>query len=226
MPELYFGKLQEVFIFKSMLKPPFSEIKNIVFDIGNVLVDIDFKTVADEFRKIAITDFSSIVSYNRQENFFDLFEQGKISTNEFRNTLRKFLKPNISDEAIDAAWNSILISYPPKKFELLKELKAHYRIFALSNTNEIHVAALNKAAMEKFGKEKFADFFHYAYYSNETGFRKPELEIYELMLQQQFLNPNETLFIDDKKENIEAAKALNIQAFQLIDRDKIFDLFY
>jgi len=209
-----------------MLKPPFSDIKNIVFDIGNVLVDIDFKTVADEFKKIAITDFSSIVSYNKQESFFDLFEKGKISAKEFRDTLRKFLKPNISDETIDAAWNSILISYPKQKFELLGELKRHYQVLALSNTNEIHVAALNKAAKEKFGKEKFADFFHYAYYSNETGFRKPELEIYELMLQQQFLNPHETLFIDDKEENIEAAKALHIQAFHLTDRDKLFELFY
>ncbi|HRN94420.1 MAG: HAD family phosphatase [Chitinophagales bacterium] len=209
-----------------MLKQPFSDIKNIVFDIGNVLVDIDFKAVADAFKKIAIADFSSIVSYNRQESFFDLFEKGKISAKEFRNTLRQFLKPNISDEEIDAAWNSILISYPPKKFELLQELKLHYRVLALSNTNEIHVAALNKAAKEKLGKEKFADFFHHAYYSNETGFRKPELEIYELMLQQQFLNPHETLFIDDKEENIEAAKALHIQVFHLTDRDKLCELFY
>lgn len=208
-----------------MLKPSFSSIKNIVFDIGNVLVDIDYNVTIAEFQKLATVDFSTIVSYSKQDKLFDLFEKGQITAQEFRNSLKKYLKPNVTDLEIDAAWNSILIAYPAPKFKLLRQLKNQYRIFALSNINEIHVAAIDKAAQELLNENKFANFFHHAYYSNETGFRKPEIEIYELLLQEQFLNPNDTLFIDDKAENIQAAAALHIQTHHLTDRNKLFDLF-
>lgn len=208
-----------------MLKHPFKSITSIIFDIGNVLVNIDYNVTIAEFQKLAIVDFSTIVSYARQEQIFDLFEKGKISAQEFRDGLKKYLKSDVTDLEIDAAWNSILIDYPKEKFELLRNLKKNYRIFALSNINEIHVESINQAAKTKLNAEKFSDFFHKAYYSNETGFRKPEIEIYELVLQEQFLQPKETLFIDDKFENIEAAAKLGIQTFHLTNRDELFSLF-
>jgi putative hydrolase of the HAD superfamily len=208
-----------------MLKQPFQSIKNIVFDIGDVLVDIDYNLTIAEFQKLAIVDFSTIVSYAKQERIFDLFEKGKISAQEFRDGLKKYLKSEVTDAQINAAWNSILIAYPKEKFELLLALKKQYRIFALSNINEIHVESINQAAQKLLGAEKFADFFHKAYYSNETGFRKPETEIYELVLQEQFLQPNETLFIDDKAENIEAAARLGIQTIHLTNRNELLNLF-
>lgn len=205
-----------------------AKIKNLIFDIGDVIIDIDYPTTIAEFQKLMsddkTVDFSNIVSYNKQNKIFDLFETGKLSAPQFREELRKFLKKDASDEEINRAWNSILIAYPQQKFDLLKELQTRYSVFALSNINEIHVDALNLAAKEKLAVNLFSDFFHRAYYSNEVGFRKPEKEIYELILTKENLIAEETFFVDDKIENIEAAKQFGIQAYQLKDRNKLHDL--
>ncbi len=200
------------------------EFKNLIFDIGDVIVDIDYITTIGEFQKLSAVDFSEIVSYNKQNRIFDLFETGKITAQHFRNELKQFLKAGTSDEEITRAWNSILIHYPEQKISLLKELKTRYKTFALSNINEIHVLSINQAAKQKFGADDFGSFFHHAYYSNEVGFRKPEKEIYEFVLQKENLNADDTFFVDDKAENVEAAKTLGIHAYQLTDRNKLNDL--
>lgn len=198
--------------------------KNLIFDIGDVLIDIDYKATVAEFQKLAVVDFSTIVSYSKQNPIFDLFETGKISTQEFSGELKQFLRPGTTDEQILAAWNAILIDYPAYKIELLKELKNQYRTFALSNINEIHVNTINQEVKRRFGIDSFSSLFHYACYSNEVGYRKPDKEIYTLVLDRENLIPGETFFVDDKAENVEAAKELGIQAVQLTDRNKLKEL--
>ncbi len=201
-----------------------AEIKNLVFDLGNVIIDIDYAETIGEFQKISAVDFSQILSYSKQLNIFDDFERGTISAAEFRNKLRQFLKPGTSDEAIDHAWNAIIRHYPPAKFELLRKLKSQYTTFALSNINEIHVETIKGAMNKHFGQPDIHSFFHNVYYSSQVGHRKPDKEIYELLLRRENLNPVETFFVDDKTENIEAAKKLGFQAWHLADREKLFDL--
>ncbi len=200
------------------------EFKNLIFDIGDVIIDIDFTVTVSAFQKLAAVDFSEIISYTQQHKIFDLLETGKISAQQFRDELKTFLKPEITDDEINAAWNTIIIAYPEPKFRLLKELKSNYRTFALSNTNEIHVATFNQAVKTKFGVKDFGSFFHHAYYSNEIGFRKPEKEIYKWVLEKENLNPLETFFVDDNLANVEAAKDLGIQAYQLTDRNRLHEL--
>lgn len=202
-----------------------SNFKNLVFDLGNVIIDIDYQLPIAEFQKLVPADsglnFSSIVSYSTQHKIFDLFEKGQITVPQFRNELRQFLKQDVLDSDIDLAWNSILLTYPKPKFDMLLDLKKRYRTFALSNINELHVDAIDAVARQKFGVSKFADFFHAAYYSNEVGYRKPEPQVYEILLRAENLKPEETFFVDDKLENIEAARALGIQAYHLAERDKL-----
>lgn len=200
------------------------QFKNLIFDLGDVIIDIDYMVTIAEFQKLSQVDFSEIVSYNKQSHIFDLFETGKVTAQQFRDELKKFLKPGTSDEQITAAWNSILIHYPENKVALLRELKERYKTFALSNINEIHVDSINAAARSQFAVDSFGVFFHHAYYSNEVGFRKPDKEIYEFILQKENLIPSETFFVDDKAENVEAAKVLGIQAYQLTDRCKLQQL--
>ncbi|MCS6820173.1 MAG: HAD family phosphatase [Chitinophagales bacterium] len=208
-----------------MLKPPFESICNIIFDVGDVLIDIDYQATISAFQKLAIIDFSTIISYARQHSIFDYLEKGLIDPAQFRNELRRFLRADVTDEQIDQAWNSILVNYPEEKFSLLQKLKKHYRIYALSNINQIHLDCIDNEVSKRFGVQRFEDFFHKAYYSHLTGYRKPEAEIYELVLQEQLLIPQETLFIDDKAENIAAAAALGIQTYHLTDRKTLIDLF-
>lgn len=198
--------------------------KNLIFDIGDVLIDIDYKATVAEFQKLAVVDFSTIVSYSKQNPIFDQFETGKISAQEFTTELKQFLHPGTTDEQILAAWNAILIDYPAYKIELLKELKTRYKTFALSNINEIHVNTINQEVKRRFGIDSFSTLFHYACYSNEVGYRKPNTEIYKLVLNRENLIPGETFFVDDKAENVEAAKELGIRSVQLTDRNKLKEL--
>ena len=200
-------------------------IDTIIFDIGNVLIDIDYEIMAGEFARIATVDFHRMITYTHQDWIFDQYEKGQISSDQFRAALRQYLKPEVTDEAIDTAWNSILIHYPSAKFELLKKLRKQYRIFALSNINELHAAAIDAHVHSQFGVPDMSSYFDHAYYSHEIGLRKPEPEIYQLILNDRSLNPAKTLFIDDKIENTNAAAALGIRVYHLTDRDSLVDLF-
>lgn len=198
--------------------------KNLIFDIGDVIIDIDYNATVAEFQKLAVVDFSTIVSYSKQNPIFDLFETGKITARQFRNELKQFLKPDTTDEEITRAWNAILIDYPAYKINLLKDLKQRYNTFALSNINETHINTINAEVNARFGLPTFGSLFNHAYYSNEVGYRKPEKEIYELVLNKENLVPEQTFFVDDKAENVETAKQLGIQAYQLTDRNKLTQL--
>jgi FMN phosphatase YigB (HAD superfamily) len=202
--------------------------RNLIFDLGNVIIDIDYARPIAGFQQLVAPGsgfhFESIVSYQAQLRLFDLFETGRLSEEEFRSEIRKFLKPEVSDQEIDGIWNSILVAYPVVKFELLLRLKERYRILALSNTNSIHAAALDVAARQKLGAQRFSDFFHQVYYSHLLGFRKPEKAIYEHVATLENLNPAETFFVDDKQENVQAALDLGWQAYHLTERDKLIQL--
>ena len=198
--------------------------KNLIFDLGDVIVHIDYPTTIAEFQKFALIDFNTIVSYSAQDKIFDLFDKGKVSAQQFRDEMKKYLRPDTTDRAIDFAWNSLIMAYPEKNFELLNELKKRYKVLALSNINPIHLDEIDRVAKQTFGVENFESFFHRAYYSHIAGYRKPEKEFYQMLIKSENINPAETFFVDDKPENVEAAKSLGLRAFQLKDRTKLFEL--
>jgi len=208
-----------------MNKPDWSKIEGIVFDIGNVLIDIDYPNTVKEFQKLAKEDFSKIVSYASQEEFFNQYERGEISTAEFISSLRKYLKTETTDEQIIQAWNTMLINYPEKKIKLLEKLKPEFKLFAFSNTNELHVALLNENTNRLFGKERFSDYFDKAFYSNEIGMRKPESRAYEFLISETALQPGQLLFIDDKPENLIPAKEFGIQTIHLEKPEYLYSFF-
>lgn len=198
--------------------PPF---KNLIFDIGNVIVDIDYTMPLKEFQKLSNIDFTEIVSHSQLPSVFHQFEKGRISVTDFHRELKQFLRKEVTDQEILHAWNSILIHYPKQKFDLLNRLRSTYKVYALSNINETHVEAINAAVREKFGAKAFSDYFDAAYYSNEIGCRKPEAEIYEWVKQKENLIPEETFFVDDMPENVEAAKKAGWRAFHLNHPNKL-----
>ena len=198
--------------------------KNLIFDLGEVIIDIDYRQTIAAFQQLAVVDFSEIVSYTAQNPVFDLYEKGKISTASFAAELKKFLRPGVTDEEVEHAWNAIFQQFPEGKIDLLLQLKGNYKTFALSNINDIHLATINRFASSSLGLPSFGHLFHGAYYSNLLGHRKPEKEIYQLILTNENLNPTETFFVDDKLENVEAARAFGIQAYHLTDRNKLPEL--
>lgn len=199
-------------------------IKNLIFDIGDVIIDIDYARPGKAFQPLAKVDFSDAFSFAHQDKIFDKYERGDITSAEFRTGLRKYLRGDVTDEQIDNAWNAIFVDFPAYKFDLLLKLKERYHTCALSNINDIHLTCIDKYIQTNFGQQGLASYFNTAYYSHEMGCRKPEEKIYKILLEKENINPAEAFFVDDRKENVKAAAALGIQAFVLADRNNLIPL--
>lgn len=178
-------------------------IKNIVFDYGDVFINLDKKATTKELRRLGIDEFTDEL----RDLCFE-YEMGMISTDDF---VSAFLVayPEISREDFIDAWNAILKDFPLHRLEFLKELadSKKYRLFLLSNTNELHISWIQK----DWGMELYSEFMSYFekfYLSHEINLRKPDKDIYEFVLRENNLIAEETLFIDDTQENTEAAKSL------------------
>ena len=190
-------------------------IRNIIFDLGGVILDIDFKRTERAFVELGVTNFSELFGLGHAESFFKEHEAGKITDDEFLASLQRVATHSLEPEVVQAAWNALLISFPPERIELLKRLKSKYRLFLLSNTNAIHVTAFQKIYREAFNNGVLDELFEKTYYSHKIQLRKPNKEIYEFVLKDKQLKPEETLFIDDALVNVEAARDSGMQAIHL-----------
>ena len=199
-------------------------VENIIFDFGGVILNIDYQLTIDAFKEIGMDNFEKSYSQATQIHLFDNLEIGNISPDEFRNGIRKVSQKDLNDEKIDYAWNKIILDLPEKRIRLLTALKNKYNIFLLSNTNRIHYDLYIKQ-LQKFGYNNFDDIFKKAYFSFEIGLRKPDLEIFEYIINKENLNPDKTVFIDDSIQHIEAAVQLGIQTYHLGKNEDILNLF-
>jgi len=192
-----------------------SEIKNIIFDLGGVIINLDYARTIDEFNKLSVKPFETIFTQLQQSPLFDQFDKGAITETAFFEEIKKSLLPGTSKEEILHAWNAMLLDFPIHRLQLLTKLKTKYRLFLLSNTNETHVAQLEAILYKQHGFKKLEPFFEKVYYSNRTGMRKPDPEIFDLVLNENKLNKNETIFIDDSPQHIQGAMNAGIKAYYL-----------
>ncbi len=201
------------------------KIKNIIFDWGGVISNIDYHKSIEAFKKIGLKGFDEMYTQLKQTNLFDNLETGTIEPAEFRNELRAITQADLDDELIDEAWTAMLLDLPRQRLNLLEKVGKHYNIFLLSNTNAIHIQRYSKYIDQVYGTEKFRNLFKKAYLSHEIGMRKPHVEIFQYVLTQNNLSPNETLFIDDTPQHIEGAKKAGLNTFHLKAPITILDLF-
>ncbi len=194
-------------------------IKNIIFDLGNVILNIDTKLSEIEFKKHGFTNFAELYTLVGQSEIFDRLEVGAISADDFYNEFRQITKSDLSDSIIEHCWNALIIDYPSKRIELLSQLKPKYRTFILSNTNKIHYDFYTKLLHEKYGISGLESLVEKAYFSHEINLKKPYKDIYEYVLSDSNLIPEETLFIDDNQDNIKAAKKLGIETIWLTENN-------
>ena len=197
--------------------------KAIVFDLGAVILNINYQNTIDEFTKLGVKKAENFYSKKVQMHLFDQIEIGKISKYQFLNELQKETK-NANINQIEQAWNSMLLDLPEKRLQLIKKLKNNHTIYLLSNTNAIHINAIKK----QLGNKKwlaFCELFDKMYLSHELGLRKPDVKIFEYILKEQKLKAEEVFFIDDSPQHIASAKILGIHCHHLLDDEDITDLF-
>lgn len=203
-----------------------NKIKNIIFDLGAVIINIDYALLIEAFSRIGLPHFEAYFSQKEQKKLFDIYEKGMISSQDFREELKKQCKPGTSDEDIDSAWNAMLLDLPKERLDLLLDTKKRYRTFLLSNTNEIHMIFINNYLKQQYKIENLEKHFEKVYLSYEVKMRKPDAEIFELILNQNNLSKEETLFIDDSIQHIESANRLGISTILLdVKTQSIKDLF-
>lgn len=183
------------------------KIKNIIFDYGNVIFEIDFKRAQNALFQLGISNIENFFSHKNHNKLFDDFETGNIDTATFRNGIRQAANHfNLQDQQIDDAWNSLLIGVSGNNHQVLLDVKTKYHSFLLSNNNEIHYNWIINYLKREFDNANFDHFFEKAYFSQMMGLRKPNVDIFNQVITENNLNPKETLFIDDSPQHIEGAK--------------------
>jgi epoxide hydrolase-like predicted phosphatase len=200
-----------------------NSIRNIIFDLGGVILNIDYHKTEQAFINLGIADFKELYSQFHANSFFKDFEKGKIDPQLFVSQLKTYAS-DLSEQDIITAWNAMLLDFPPGRIEFLLKLKNHYRTFLLSNTNAIHHQAFQKIELDTAGTLDTC--FEKVYYSHEMGLRKPDKEIFEFVLNENKLVARETLFLDDTLANVEAARSVNLQAIYITSSERIEDILF
>jgi putative hydrolase of the HAD superfamily len=194
-------------------------IEAIIFDLGDVFLNLNHQASADAFKKLGLNAWTDDL-----KAAVILFETGKIDELEFMETIQKHL-PNANLVEIREAWNAIIGDFPLERLEFLEKLQNKYDIFLLSNTNPTHIEKFEQRVGLTFAREFYAH-FNKIYFSYEIKERKPDAAVFNLILKQNNLSPKKTLFVDDTLEHIEAAKALGINTWQiLVGQDDVTNLF-
>ena len=200
-------------------------IKNIVFDLGGVLVDLDFKSAINGLQKAGFANVKEQLQAFDREGIFQKFELGEMTAEEFRSAIRENSTVTLTDEEVDALWNLMLLEIPREKLELILDLRGKYMVYLLSNTNSIHWDYVCKNAFNYRGF-RMDDYFEETFLSYEMHLAKPDKAIFEKMLNDANLLPEETLFIDDLEANCKAAEEVGIHAHHYHigdDLSKIFE---
>lgn len=198
--------------------------KNIIFDLGGVIINLDERRTIESFAQLSQQTFDSINEQILTFEEYHLLEKGLISNQDFRDVVRKKFSIDAPDEEIDAAMNAMLLDIPPERIELLKSLN-NYSLFLLSNTNAIHFSYFNQVVCKLTGEENIDAYFNKAYYSHKVHMRKPDREIFELVIAENNLMPGETLFLDDNKINLDGAESVGIKTFHVKNPSQLFELF-
>ncbi len=194
-------------------------INAIIFDFGDVFINLRKETSLEEFKKLGLHGPNEdLLAQN------DLFEKGQIDELQFINCFLKYI-PDAGVENIVKAWNSVIGDFPLYRLEFLQMLSSKYRLFLLTNTDSIHIDRFE----HNVGMSFYTDFyrcFEKVYYSYEMGMRKPDPEIFTTLIRKHDLSPKRTLFIDDKKDNTDIAESLGLHVWNLqVGQEDVIDLF-
>lgn len=199
-------------------------IKNIIFDLGVVVLNIDYNGPEKMLRQMGFDNFNAYYSKVRQTSLFDDFEKGTITPAAFRLKFKEFTGFTLNDDEIDRIWNTMILDFPKDRMALLIELKKYYNTYLLSNTNKIHYDSYTKQLAHDNGLA-WKDLFHKTFFSHEMGLKKPNKEIYQKALSDAGIKADESLFIDDLITNVEAARSCSIHTIWLKDGMDLMDVF-
>lgn len=195
--------------------------KNIIFDLGGVLLNVDYSKTEDAFHELGFGQFKEMYNQYSANPLFEQLETGQVSNAHFLDELIRISKGEVTKTQVTRAWNAMLLDFRKQSLEFLEQLARKHKLFLLSNTNAIHHEAFSKIFTAEVGRASLDDYFTKAYYSHLMGLRKPDLEIFEFVLLDSGLSAGETMFIDDSYNNINAATKVGLLTHLLLPGQKI-----
>ncbi|MEP0713573.1 HAD family phosphatase [Algoriphagus sp.] len=197
----------------------------LIFDLGNVIIDLDYPKALQRIKEEVSTDFHSRVDSFYITDFHKDYERGIINSSQFREEVRSYFQQSWADQKVDELWNCLLKSIPVQRLELISKLRKNFQIGVLSNTNLIHIEAVNRILQNEHGIENFGPLVDWLFLSHEMGLAKPSPEIYEKMLGDLGTTGDRVIFFDDLQANVEGARAVGIKAVHVTGPEVIFDYF-
>lgn len=186
-------------------------VKNIIFDFGDIFIDLDKAATAREMEAFGFTSITPELQI-----ILNTYEKGLISSEDFLSKMGHIF-PMANKNSLRFAWNAIILKFPEDRLKFIEALakKKQYRLFLLSNTNALHIEkVIEHMTLDRY--LRFQQCFEKFYLSHEIHLRKPDSEIYEFVLKENRLKASETLFIDDTKENTDAASQVGIKTWNLL----------
>ncbi len=199
-----------------------STIETIVFDLGGVVVNLDINLTIEAFKKLGIHNAENWITPGLHADIFLKLEVGKISEDQFYKGIRELVGVEVTDKEIREAWCAMLIDLPLDRVKRIEQLKKNHNVFLLSNTNCIHRMYFDRFAK---GYNSMTDLFHEVFYSYLMHDHKPNLSIFNSVIEKENLVPAKTLFIDDAPDNIVAARNAGMQAVLITPEKQMEDLF-
>jgi len=192
----------------------------IIFDFGNVLIDLDYPRVIRKFSEVAKKNLEEIEELVVTAPVLQKFEMGMIGPDEFRASINKILGTQMGERQFENIWNSMLKSITKERMDKVLKIGERFDTYILSNTNMIHEIAYEEMIMQATGRPSLRDFVKEVYYSHEIGMRKPNLNCYQFVIDDIGIYPSRMLFLDDRLDNVEAAQKAGMKAIQIFDPDK------
>jgi len=202
-----------------------TKYNNIIFDLGGVLININYLKTKFEFEKLGVRNFDALFTQFQQDRIFDQFEKGEISPENFYKNLKNKAVIEISINEFNHAWKAMLLDFPEERMDLLEQLKKTHRLFLLSNTNSLHIPSFKRSIKLEGLYDRFSKVFEKHYYSSEVGMRKPDTEIFDLVVNENKLVKEKTLFIDDSPQHVEGALKAGLKAVYLEPGTSIINIF-
>lgn len=201
-----------------------ADIKAVVFDFGNVIINIDLELMFRAFADLTFKSPERVKSLFAEAEIFQKYETGFYSDDEFRDVVRQTLSYPLNDQEIDEAWNALLLEVPPERLAYLENLRYTYSLFLLSNTNAIHIEKCQQYFRTRYGIQDLRKLFHQAFLSYETGLWKPDYKIYQKVIDETGFKPAEILFLDDNQDNLDAARDLGINTIKINPPESFTDI--
>jgi FMN phosphatase YigB (HAD superfamily) len=199
-------------------------VKNVILDLGGVLVNIDPESTNSAFKRIFLPEFYSSFNWDEFPEIVQEMEKGKISNEEFKTKMLEYCKPGVTASEMIDAWCAMIHDFPAKRVGMVKKLAEKYNVYVLSNTNYYHITFFEKEYNYRYHTD-IADLFDKVYYSSEIGCRKPDAEAFEYVLKDAGLKAEETVMVDDRQDNCDTASALGMQVLKVPENtglEKVF----